>query len=88
MTDKSAIVATTFDRDTKKVRLVWHRVFQPSRKNPLDFEVTIENSMTELRDRFTVRRVLFDPYQLQSVSQRLVKVGLPMEEYPQTSNRL
>jgi hypothetical protein len=67
---------------------VWHRVFQPSRKNPLDFEQTIEASMLELRNRFTVKRVLYDPHMLQSPSQRLIKAGLPMEEYPQTSNRL
>jgi phage terminase large subunit-like protein len=86
--DQTAIVACTFDTETKRVRLVWHRIFQPSKASPLDFEATVERGMTELRDRFRVQRVLFDPYQLQSVSQRLTKAGLPMEEYPQTSNRL
>ena len=86
--DQTAIVACTFDSDSKRVRLAWHRVFQPSRKNPLDFEATVEASMLELRDRFIVKRVLYDPHMLQSPSQRLIRAGLPMEEYPQTSNRL
>ncbi len=86
--DQTAIVACTFDQASKRVRLVWHRVFQPSKKNPLDFEATIETSMHELRDRFLVKRVLYDPHMLQSPSQRLIRAGLPMEEYPQTSNRL
>ncbi len=86
--DQTAIVACAFDGETKRVRLVWHRIFQPSKRSPLDFEATVEQSMLELRDRFRVQRVLFDPYQLQSVSQRLIKAGLPMEEYPQTSGRL
>ena len=40
--DSTAVVACTYDRATKKVRLVWHRVFQPSPDDPLDFERTIE----------------------------------------------
>ena len=64
--DQTAIVACTFDQASKRVRLVWHRVFQPSKKNPLDFEATIETSMHELRDRFLVTRALYDPHMLQS----------------------
>ena len=40
--DSTAIVAVTFDTKTNKVRLVAHRVFQPSPDQPLDFEQTIE----------------------------------------------
>jgi hypothetical protein len=86
--DQSAIVGCSFDKDTKKVRMVYHRIFRPSPKSPLDFEATIEQSLLDLRGQFLIRRILFDPYQLASVSQRLTKGGLPMEEYPQTSNRL
>lgn len=35
----------------------WHRIFQPSRHEPLDFEATIERSLLELRGRFDVREV-------------------------------
>ena len=39
--DSTAIVCTTWDDSIKRVRLVWHRIFQPSPYDPLDFEATI-----------------------------------------------
>jgi phage terminase large subunit-like protein len=37
-----------------------------------------------MRDRFSVRGVHYDPYQMAAVAQRLSAAGLPMKEYPQT----
>lgn len=82
--DSTAIVAATFDHTAKKVRLVWHRIFQPSPEHPLDFERTVEKSLLDLRRRFRVREVRFDPYQLVAVAQRLTAAGLPMIEFPQS----
>ena len=82
--DSTAIVAATFDHKARKVRLVWHRVFQPSVKDPLDFEATIESTLLDLRRRFYVREVRYDPYQLVAVAQRLTAAGLPMVEFPQS----
>jgi len=45
----------------RKVRLVFHRVFQPSEHAPLDFEATVEATLLDLQCRFRVRKVLFDP---------------------------
>ncbi len=81
--DSTAIVVCAFDEELKKVRLVWHRIFQPSVKDPLNFEETIERTLLELRDRFEIRQVKYDPYQLVAVAQRLVKAGLPMVEFSQ-----
>jgi phage terminase large subunit-like protein len=86
--DSTAIVAVTFDNETKKVRLIAHRVFQPTPDDPLDFEATIEETILDLRQRFALRRVLFDPYQMQAVAQRLTRAGIPIEEFPQTSRNL
>lgn len=86
--DSTAIVACTWEPTTQKVRLVWHRIFQPSPERPLDFEATVERSLLELRERFHVVEVAFDPYQLVSVAQRLTAAGLPMVEFPQTSGNL
>jgi len=82
--DSTAIVATTWDRKLKKVRLVYHRIFQPSPDEPLDFETTVEETLRDLNKRFRVRKALFDPYQMAAVAQRLVKAGVRMEEYPQS----
>jgi phage terminase large subunit-like protein len=80
--DSTAIVCCTFTEG--KVRLVWHRIFQPSAADPLDFEATIEKNLLELRRRFYVREIRCDPYQLVAVAQRLTQQGLPMLEFAQT----
>jgi hypothetical protein len=82
--DSSAVVAVTYDDKTKKVRLVNHRVFQPTPDKPLDFEATIENTVREFARRFSVRSVHYDPYQMAAVAQRLQASGIRMREYPQS----
>ncbi len=86
--DATAIVAVTWDWTEQKVRLLRHRIFQPSPDEPLDFEATVEETVLELARAFPVYAVRYDPYQLVSSAQRLVKGGIPMEEYPQTVDRL
>jgi hypothetical protein len=86
--DSSAIVAVTWDQAAQKVRQVAHRVFQPSPDDPLDFEATIENTLLDWRRRLHVVKVLFDPWQMQSVAQRLQRAGLPIEEFPQSPPNL
>ncbi len=85
--DSTAIVAVT-PIDQQRVRLVTHRVFQPTPAEPLDFEAAIEETLIELCGRFAVRKILFDPYQMQATAQRLQKRGLPIREFPQTSPNL
>jgi len=40
--------------------------------------------LLELKRRFRLREVRFDPYQMAAVSQRLQRSGVPMEEFPQS----
>jgi phage terminase large subunit-like protein len=82
--DSTAIVAVTWDKELKKVRLVHHRVFQPSADSPLDFENTVEATIKDLRKRFLLREVRFDPYQMQAVAQRLQRDGVRMVEFAQS----
>jgi phage terminase large subunit-like protein len=82
--DSTGIVATTWDYKAQKVRLVQHKVFQPSPDEPLDFEDTIEATLLDLRSRFRVVKVLYDPYQMAATAQRLQRLGVPLEEFPQT----
>ena len=86
--DSTAIVATTWDQPGQRVRLVTHRIFQPSPDQPLDFEATIEKTILELRKRFLLCEVVFDPYQMQATAQRLTRVGLQVREFPQSPGNL
>jgi hypothetical protein len=86
--DSTAIVAVTFDRRAQRVVLVAHRIFQPTKKEPLDFEATIERTVRDFRKRFAVRGVFYDPFQMAAVAQRLQKAGAPMREFPQTVGNL
>jgi hypothetical protein len=82
--DSTAVVAVTWDDEQRKVRLVAHRIFQPSSTEPLDFEETIEATVLALMQHCLVRQVRFDPFQMQSVSQRLCKQQVPMVEFAQS----
>jgi phage terminase large subunit-like protein len=82
--DSTAIVVVHWDNANARGRLVTHRIFQPSPSEPLDFEAAIESTLLDLNTRFRVIKVLYDPYQMMAVAQRLSRAGVPMEEYPQT----
>ena len=86
--DSTAIVACAWDHAANKARLVWHRIFQPSPDEPLDFEATVEATILALKERFAVRKAIFDPWQMQSTAQRLRAAGVCIEEFPQSSPRL
>jgi phage terminase large subunit-like protein len=82
--DSSALCAVTWDQQHQRIRVVAHRIYQPTPENPIDFEAEIEQTLIDWYRRFNMRQVLFDPYQMAASSQRLLRVGLPMEEFPQT----
>ena len=82
--DSTALVAVTFDKKAQVVRLVQHRVFTPAPGDPINFEATVEPTIIDWRRRFVLRQVLFDPFQMAAVSQRLAKAHVPIEEYPQS----
>ena len=82
--DATALVACTYDKKAKCVRLVAHKVFTPTRGDPIDFEATVEATLLEWKERFRLRKVWTDPYQMAAVAQRLAKAHVKIEEYPQT----
>lgn len=82
--DSTALVACAWNGETRKVRLIAHRIFQPTPEEPLDFEASVETTLLDWRERFRVLEVRFDPYQLVAVAQRLAAAGVPMVEFPQS----
>jgi len=86
--DSAAAVACAWDNQLKKVRLVFHRVFQPSPQDPLDLEDTLEAAVLDLQTRFNVREARYDPYQFHRSATALAKAGVPMTEFPQSTPNL
>jgi hypothetical protein len=86
--DSTAIVVVSWDHKVQKARLLCHRIFQPSPDQPLDFEAAIESTIADLHTRFRLKQVLYDPYQMVAVAQRLQRAGVKMVEYPQSSPNL
>jgi hypothetical protein len=86
--DSTAIAVVTFDRQAQRVVLVTHRIFQPTAREPLDFDATIARTVRDLMKRFAVRGVFYDPFQMAAVAQRLQAAGVPMREFPQTVGNL
>ena len=67
-----------------KLRLVTHKVWTPTAADPLDLEATIEAEIKSLRERFRVRRVVADPWQMARSVATLKAAGVPIEDFPQT----
>ena len=82
--DASVVLACSYDYERKATRLVNHKVFQPSPDQPLNFEATIAMTVKDWCNRYNVRAVYYDPYQMVALAQRLQAVGLPMAEFAQT----
>jgi hypothetical protein len=82
--DSTAIVACTWDRGVKKARVIYHRIFVPTKNNPINFEADVENTILDLKHRFRVREVRYDPWQMQASAQRLRAQGVNMVEFPQS----
>jgi phage terminase large subunit-like protein len=85
--DSTAISVVCFDHKQQKVRMVAHKVFTPTKDQPVDF-AAVEAELLDMRRRFAVQAIFFDPYQLIALSQRMEILGLPMEPFTQTSSNL
>jgi len=86
--DATAIAVVYYDEAYKLVRLVFHRIFQPTPEQPLDFEATVEKTLIELGRKYYVKKIVYDPNQLQATMQRMIRAGLPCEEFVQSVPKL
>jgi phage terminase large subunit-like protein len=82
--DTAAVVACSWEHSDKRVRLVDHRIFTPTKGETLDLEATLEDTVRTFAGRFRVKEVRYDPWQFQRSAQTLARAGLPMVEFPQT----
>jgi phage terminase large subunit-like protein len=86
--DSTALAAVTWSQSAQNVRLVDHRIFVPRPEQEIDFSRDVEQTLRDWHRRFSVRAVLYDPYQMAASSQRLIREGVPMKEYPQSPSNL
>jgi len=86
--DSTAIVAVTWSQRDQCVRLVNHRIIQPSAEHPVDFEATVEATLLDWHKRYNLRCCYYDPYQMIASAQRLTREGVTMIEFPQTNPNL
>jgi phage terminase large subunit-like protein len=84
--DHTALAVCTFDSERDAIRVVTHRVFRPNGSD-IDFRA-VEGEITDLGSRFDLRAVWFDPYQCESLAQRLRAAGINMVAFPQTPANL
>lgn len=84
--DSSCVVGVY--READRVILGCHKVWIPSKKNPIDIEETVEVYLKELYEKYNVDSFAYDPYQFHRSGISLAKLGLPMAEFPQTTDRL
>ncbi|MBA7576165.1 hypothetical protein ES708_18002 [subsurface metagenome] len=80
--DSTAVVAVTRKED--KIILANYKKWQPSKKNPIDLEETVEKYIIDLYQAYDLQLAYYDPYQLHRSSTTLKKKGIHMEELPQT----
>ena len=80
--DSTAIAVVTYEAG--RVVLVAHKIWQPSPGRPLDFKSTIEAEILQLARRYSIVACRFDPWQMQSVGQRLRGFGINAFEFVQS----
>lgn len=86
----SAVVALTrirYGNGGNKIAQARHRIWTPKFGRKLKLEL-VEDYIKKLAKDYTVKAVVFDPWQMISISQNLQKLYINMVEYPQVPNNL
>jgi len=84
--DSSCVVGVY--KANNRVVLGVHKAWVPSKENPIDIEETVEAYLKELYKLYNIDSIAYDPYQFHRSGISLKKLGLPMVQFPQTSDRL
>jgi phage terminase large subunit-like protein len=84
--DRSAVVSVYRKGDL--ICLGPKRVWQPSLREPIDLELTMEKFIQDLKKAYTVVEVRYDPYQFHRSATTLKQTGVKMVEFPQTESNM
>ena len=85
--DSTGIIALAYDREREDMRVVWHQIIKPINGQDIDFEF-LYKSIGLMCNRYDVQKIVYDPYQMEAIAQRLIRDKAPMEKFPQTSANL
>lgn len=86
--DSTAVVGVAYDYENNAVGEVFHRIWTPQEGEILNFEQTVESYLLEMRNKFNIRKVLFDPAHMLQTARRLTTMGFKMVEWAQTPNNM
>jgi hypothetical protein len=64
--------------------LIQYRLWKPQPGQPIDLELTVERTIFQWAQDFTIGAIYCDPLQLASTGSRVRRAGLPFEDFPQT----
>ena len=76
---------TAVRREGDSIILAQHRIWRPTRSDPLDIEATVEQYLRDLCERNLVQEILVDPWQAHRSITTLRAAGLPIREFAQTT---
>jgi phage terminase large subunit-like protein len=84
--DCCAVVAVK--KEDRRIKLVTHGLWQPSKRNPIDLERTVERWVLRLKGTFPLLTAFYDPYQFHRSATALREQGVRAEEFHQTEANL
>jgi len=81
--DCTAVVGCYYDPVRGRVGVAFHKIWQPTKDDPIDLETTVEQYVLELNRHFRIVSVVYDPTQLHRSMTTLKREGLPTIEFSQ-----
>lgn len=86
--DSTAVVGVVFSPEKGLLVEVFHRIWKPLPNQTLDFERTIEAFILDMKQRFSIAKIIYDPSHLYQTALRLQRMGFRMVEYQQTPSNM
>jgi phage terminase large subunit-like protein len=84
--DTAAVVGVGWDTSTNQPVVLFHKTWEPRAGEPVDLSV-VEQFLKDTAQVYDVHTILYDPFQFARSAAVLAAAGLPMEEFPQTTER-
>ena len=83
--DSTAVSFGTYDSSKGIYIRMGHFIWIPQEGEMFDIEEAVGGALLEINDLFNIQEVLYDPTQMHQVALNLLRKGIPMEEFPQTT---